>query len=461
VWLGATLGCAECHDHKYDPYTQKDFYSLGAFFADVQERGAYRGPDASPTRRPPELAVLPPLDRIEADRLDERIAELERTAGTAGAQQLAELKAQRRLLDRRRRPTMITVSVVPRTIRILKRGDWMDTSGAEVQPAVPPALGTLSVKGRPSRLDLARWLMSADQPQTARVLVNRLWYLFFGAGLCRSLEDFGVQGDWPTHPELLDWLAVELRDSGWNVKHIVRLLVHSSAYRQSSLASPDRRRRDPDNRLFARQGRFRLPAELIRDGALAAGGLLVRQVGGSSARPYQPEGYYVHLNFPRRTYKHDTGPGQYRRGVYSHWQRQFLHPMLKAFDAPSREECTAQRPISNTPLQALTLLNDPSFVEAARALAGRILREGGTSEAERLCWAWRTVLLRPPEQREVAVLARVLRLTQASYAGDAALAGKLLQVGQASVPSGDAVELAAWTAVARVLLNLDETLTRS
>jgi hypothetical protein len=463
VWLGATLGCAECHDHKYDPYTQRDFYSLIAFFADVQERGAYRGPDASPTRRPPELAVLSPLDRIEARRLDERIAALKKDkAGPASAKQLAALEAQRKQLDRRRRPTMITVVDKPRTIRILKRGDWMSTDGAEVQPAIPASLGRIDAAGcRPDRLDLARWLTSAEQPQTARVLVNRLWYLFFGAGLCRSLEDFGAQGEAASHPELLDWLAAELGESGWDVKHVVRLLVRSSGYRQSSLVSPDALRRDRDNRLFARQGRFRLPAELIRDGALAASGLLVRQVGGSSARPYQPEGYYVHLNFPRRTYKADSGPSQYRRGVYTHWQRQFLHPMLKAFDAPSREECTAQRPISNTPLQALTLLNDPSFVEAAHTLAARALHEGGPSDAQRIRWMWRTVLSRWPEEREVSVMSRVLQHSREEYAGEPGLAGKLLQVGQAPRPSGDAAELAAWTAVARVLLNLDETITRT
>ncbi len=427
VWMGATLGCAECHDHKFDPYTQKDFYSLEAFFADIQERGAYRGPDTSPTKRPPEITVPAPLDPA------------------------------------RKQLTMITAAVNPRTIRILKRGDWMDESGEVVAPAVPHFLSPLPVAGRrATRLDLARWLTAPEQPQTARVFVNRVWYLLFGAGLCRSLEDTGAQGEWPTHPDLLDHLAVAFRESGWDVKGLVRRVVLSRAYRQSSLETPLLRERDPENRLFARQGRFRLPAEMVRDNALAVSGLLVERLGGPSARPYQPDGYYGQLNFPRRTYKADTGSGQYRRGVYVHWQRQYLHPMLNAFDAPSREECTAQRPVSNTPLAALTLLNDPSFVEAARTLAARVIHEGGTDAGERVRRAWRLVLSRPPAEREVAALERLYRQNRAQYAADPAAADQLIHIGLAPPADGvAAAELAAWTAVARAILNLNETITRN
>ncbi len=426
VWMGATVGCAECHDHKYDPYTQKDFYSLESFFADIQELGAFRGPDQSPTKRPPEIDVAYPLDPAHTGR------------------------------------TMITVAVAPRTIRVLNRGDWMDDSGEVVRPAVPQFLKPLAVEDRrPTRLDLAKWLTAPDHPQTARVFVNRVWAQFFGAGLCRSLDDTGAQGEWPTHPELLDWLAVEFVEGGWDVKRLVRSIVLSSAYRQPSRETPAARGCDPENRLFARQGRFRLPAEVIRDNALAVSGLLVRKLGGPSARPYQPDGYYAYLNFPKRTYKADTGEGQYRRGLYTHWQRQYLHPMLKAFDAPSREECTARRPVSNTPLQALALLNDTSFVEAARVLAARTVREGGAADADRIRWVWRTVLSRPPTGREADVLARLYRQSLQQYESDRAAAEALLGVGSAPRPAGiDAAELAAWTAVCRTLLNLNETITR-
>jgi hypothetical protein len=426
VWLGATMGCAECHDHKFDPYTQKDFYSLEAFFADVQEQGAFKAPDASPTKRPPEIEVPSPLD------------------------------------PSRKRLTMVTVSVKPRTIRVLKRGDWMDESGEVVEPAVPHFLTAPKGEGRLTRLDLARWLTSAEQPQTARVFANRMWYLFFGAGLCRTLDDTGNQGEWPTHPELLDHLAVEFVAHGWDVKRLVKTLVMSSTYRQSSLETPALRERDPDNRLWARQGRFRLAAEFIRDNALSVSGLLVPRLGGPSVRPYQPAGYYDPLNFPKRTYKEEFGEGQYRRGLYVHWQRQYLHPMLKAFDAPSREECTNQRPQSNTPLAALVLLNDPTFVEAARVLAARVVNEGGETDAERVAWAWRAVLSRKPNEREVAALTRLYQQNRKQYDADPAAAKKLLRVGLAPAPKDlDAAELAAWTAVARALLNLNETITRN
>jgi mono/diheme cytochrome c family protein len=481
AWMGATVGCAECHNHKYDPYTQKDFYSLGAFFADIQELGAYRGPDATPTKRPPEIEVLSPLDRAEAHRLKKQIDALTERRGVsppvpADVKKLADLQKSYDDLQKRKRMTMITVSTTPRTIRVLGRGDWLDDSGEIVTPATPPFLPPLDVNGRrPTRLDLARWLTSPDNPQTARVFVNRLWYLFFGVGLSKTLDDTGSQGEWPTHPELLDWLASEfihpslpLRgrgdggEGGWNVKHAVRLLVTSRAYRQASLETDVLKQRDPENRLFARQSRFRLPAEVIRDSALAVSGLLVHRLGGPSAKPYQPDGYYAYLNFPTRTYKHDANDNQYRRGLYTHWQRTYLHPMLKAFDASTREECAAQRLVSNTPLQALTLMNDPTFVEAARVFAARIVREGGTDVGQRLRWGWRTALGREPSDREADILARLYAQNRAQYEADRAAAEKLLSVGLAPRPADlDPRELAAWTAVARAIFNVSEAITRN
>ena len=428
AWLGATMGCSECHDHKYDPFTQKDFYSLAAFFADVNDDKTFSGTNTLPTKREPELQVVSPLD-------------------------VAQAKLTR---------TMVTGRIKPRTIRVLPRGNWMDDSGEIVEPAVPHFLPVLKNVNRANRLHLAEWLTSADNPLTARVFVNRLWYLLFGSGLSSTLDDTGSQGEWPTHPGLLDWLAVEFVESGWDVKHIVRLIVTSSAYRQSSLVSPQLREHDPENRLFMRQGRFRLQAETIRDNALAVGGLLNDQMGGKVAKPYQPAGYYSPMNFPKRKYSADMNANQYRRGVYVHWQRQFLHPMLRAFDAPTREECTAQRPVSNTPLAALTLMNDPTFVEAAKGFALRILNEAGATDQQRLAWAWQTALGREPSGKELNVARAFLSETRKRYQADAKAADKLLAVGMLKLPVGMAKpETAAWTVLGQALLNLSETITRN
>jgi len=357
---------------------------------------------------------------------------------------------------------MVTGRVKPRTIRVLPRGNWMDDSGEIVAPAVPNFLPALKAKGRANRLHLAQWLVSADNPLTARVFVNRLWYLFFGSGLSRSLDDTGSRGEWPTHPALLDWLAVEFTESNWNIKHIIRLIVTSSAYRQSSLVTPRLREYDQENRLFARQGRFRLQAETIRDNALAVGGLLNDQMGGQAAKPYQPAGYYAPLNFPQRTYKADMNSNQYRRGVYVHWQRQFLHPMFRAFDAPTREECTSQRPVSNTPLAALTLMNDPTFIEAAKGFALRILNEAGSTDRQRLVWAWHISLGREPSNDELTVARVFLSETRKRYQTDTNAAAELLTVGMMQMPFGVAKpEAAAWTVLGQALLNLSETITRN
>ena len=466
VWMGATVGCAECHNHKYDPYTQKDFYSLGAFFADVDELKTFRGTNSLPTKREPEMEVVSPLDRAEAVRLAKEIEALKN--GAASKERIAELEKQRKDLLARKRRVMITKSVKPREIRVLARGDWMDKSGEIVEPRPPTFVYPfeLEEKRRATRLDLAEWLTAKDHPQTARVFVNRVWAIFFGGGLSRDLDDTGSQGQWPSHPKLLDWLAVEFVESGWDVKHLVKLIVTSKTYRQSSRVSKALAELDPANALLARQARHRLPAELIRDNALAVSGLLVRTVGGGRSRPYQPSGYYAHLNFPQRKYTHDKGDSQYRRAVYMHWQRQFLHPMLRAFDAPMREECTAQRPTSNTPLAALTLLNDPTFVEAARVFAARIRSHGNdeTSTADRVKWAWREVLGRAASEREVKIIAAYFDSERKSFAKKPEEAKQLLSVGLApkSEVEGEALsELAAWTSVARALLNLNETITRN
>lgn len=462
VWMGATVGCAQCHNHKYDPYTAKDFYALAAFFADVDEEKHLRGggADAIPTKRAPEVAIPTRREREQLADLDRRIAEAEMGGDKAGREALVK---ERDALKKKTRLVMVTQSVPPRTVRVLPRGNWLDDSGEVVQPAVPAFLGKTPGDQRATRLDLANWLTDpkAAGGLTARVFVNRLWYLLFGVGIAKSLDDFGGQGEPPVHPQLLDNLAVEFVASGWDVKHLVKLIVTSRAYQQSSVETAALREKDPENSLYARQSRSRLPAEMVRDTALAVSGLLVLEVGGPSAKPYQPAGYYRHLNFPKREYQTDKDARQWRRGVYTHWQRQYLHPMMRAFDAPTREECTAQRPKSNTPLAALVLLNDPTFLEAARAFAARGLELEGMTDAERVAWLFREASGRRLDEVERDVLTKLLEKNRARYKADPKAADELVKAGLAPVPKDvNVAELAAWTAVCRALLNLNETMSR-
>jgi hypothetical protein len=471
VWLAATLGCAECHDHKYDPYTARDFYSFAAFFADVEEQGVYKA-----GTREPELTLPTAEQQTQAAGLNEQITactaqlaalaagESDTSTREALEKQAKDLRAQLKQLEATYPRTMITVSTTPREMRVLPRGNWLDATGDVVSPALPIAFAAGSTTDRRlTRLDLASWLTSRDNPLVARVFVNRLWKLLFGAGLARQLDDFGAQGEPPTHPELLDWLAVEFIDSGWDVKHMIRLITSSRAYRQSSVPTTELARRDPQNRLLARQSRWRLDAEFIRDTALVHAGLFVPEVGGGSVKPYQPEGYWEFLNFPKRTWQNDPGSNQYRRGLYTHWQRTFLHPSLLAFDAPSREECTAQRAVSNTPQAALALLNDPTYVECARKFAERALEQSlSTDDASRIAWAFRQAIFRAPGDAEQKLLENLLADGRTQFAGDPSAAEKLLTVGQAPRSTElDAAELAAWTGVCRVILNLHETISRN
>jgi hypothetical protein len=354
-------------------------------------------------------------------------------------------------------------SDAPRTVRILPRGNWMDESGEIVKPALPHYLPQKKIEGRElTRLDLAEWLVARDNPLTARTVMNRLWKQFFGTGLSKVLDDLGAQGEPPQNPALLDWLACEFMDSGWDLKHMVRAIVTSATYRQISTPTKEQFAADPYNRELARQSAFRIDAELVRDNALAISGLLVAKIGGPSVKPYQPDGYWENLNFPVRTYPTDTGEAQYRRGLYTWWQRSFLHPSLLAFDAPSREECTAERNRSNIPQQALVLLNDPTYVEAARAFAARILGECKGGSTAQIQWAWQQSLQRDPDAEELKTMTKLLNERLAAYKQEPKAAEELLKVGFAPAPAAlDKTELAAWTHVARVLLNLHETITRS
>jgi hypothetical protein len=512
IFLGVTLGCCECHDHKFDPLTTKQFYQLEAFFADVGERAVGRQdqtpfPTAEQQKRRGELSTQ--IQKVqtaltEATKKSQMgLAQWEQATQATGYKgipnniaailklppakrnpkqsaevvkyyqavnpSLKELRDQKSKLDQALTAlnqsiptTLITTAVPPRTIHLLKRGNWLDETGEVVLPGVPEAILPLpATKGRPSRLDLARWMTAPDNPLTARVFVNRLWMLYFGQGLVKTQYDFGSQGALPTHPELLDWLAVEFRDSGWNIRHMIRLMVTSSTYRQSSSLTEELKNRDPHNYLLARQARYRLDAEFVRDNALAISGLLSPKIGGPSVKPYQPAGYWKYLNFPTRDWSADKGDNQYRRGMYTYWQRTFLQPSLLAFDAPTREECTAERVRSNTPQQALVLLNDPTYVEAARAFAERIVRQGGKDVEERLQFAFREALARSARPEELKILVPLYQRQLKQYQQNARAANDLLHTGFRPVAADlPAPELAAWTSVARVVLNLHETITR-
>lgn len=511
VWLGVTMGCAECHDHKFDPFKTKEFYRFAAFFADIQEKPVGRQdqtplPNRQQTeqlRRLEEQIVplqkqlaaaqeqweqglrLPEMRRLPKNVTDILLAEPakrnEKQKGQLTAyyqslvpehksdfERLAELQKNRKAIQDTVQTTLISIAVPPREMRVLPRGNWLSDAGETVTPGVPASLSPpLAVfmpdeKQRATRLDLARWLLAADNPLTARVFVNRLWKLMFGQGLVKTLEDFGSQGASPTHPELLGWLALEFRESGWNVKHMIKMMAMSRTYRQSSAADPELRRRDPYNQWLARQNSFRLDAEMVRDDALAISGLLSRKIGGPSVKPYQPAGYWSFLNFPKREYDSDHGENQYRRGLYTYWQRTFPHPSLLAFDAPSREECTVDRPRSNTPLQALVLLNDPTYVEAARVFAERIVRQGGNATKDRIQFAVCQALARSATDEEAKLLEALLKKHLEEFKADKSSAEALLHVGDRPQPKDiDVPELAAWTSLARVILNLHETITRN
>jgi hypothetical protein len=333
-----------------------------------------------------------------------------------------------------------------------------------VTPGVPAILPAWDERWPRNRLGLARWLTSPGHPLTARVAANRIWQQIFGTGLVRTSEDFGLRGEPPSHPELLDWLAVELVESGWDVKHLQKLIVFSAVYRQSPRGAAGVRERDPANRLLARSSRYRLDAEGVRDAALVISGLLAPIVGGPSVKPYQPAGLWNDVVYDKKntqTYEPDVGPGLYRRGIYTYWKRQVPPPMLQLFDAPTRETCVVRRQRTNTPLQALALLNDPQFVECARVFAQRACLTGPAADSDRLAWCFRRATCRMPAAPELAELAALLASMRAEFAGDPAAAEALVRTGETPVESSILVtELAAWTALCQALLNLDETISR-
>ncbi|MEQ1825274.1 MAG: PSD1 and planctomycete cytochrome C domain-containing protein [Pirellula sp.] len=530
AWLGQTTGCAQCHDHKFDPITMRDFYSLGAFFADIEEPIIGRREDGMVLGTEAETAELAKLDALvseakskrdaiiplldaaqkqwESDILtydvtlpelaaDSKSSEADKTTAkqvvgilkkeskdrkpkdlttvetyfrtkatklyTQERDAVAKAETNRQVYYDKLTKCIVSKSAAKkRTVRLLPRGNWMDESGEMMKPALPGYLSEPNSDGRElTRLDLARWIVSKNNPLTARTVMNRLWRQCFGTGLSKVLDDLGAQGELPPNLPLLDWLACEFMDSGWDMKHMVQTIVTSETYRQVSTATPEQLTVDPDNREYARQGSYRADAELVRDTALSVAGLLSKEIGGPSVKPYQPEGYWENLNFPVRKYSADQGPMQYRRGLYTWWQRSFPHPSMLAFDAPSREECCAERTRSNIPQQALVMLNDPSYVEASRAFAARILSAESNND-KRIAWAWQQALQREPRETERKTMLELIAKHREAYRSDPKAADELLGIGNASNPeNADKTELAVWTHVARVLLNLHETITRS
>ncbi len=381
--------------------------------------------------------------------------------------------AAKRLADERRKTKDDFATTIPNTMVMAEldkvrdsfikvRGNY-DQNGDKVTPAAPaflPALAAAPADGkRYTRLDLARWIVSPEQPLTARVTVNRFWKMLFGTGLVKTVNDFGSQGEWPSHPELLDWLAGDfMRD--WDVKRALKQMVMSATYRQSAKVTPPLLEKDSENRLLARGPRQRLDAEFLRDNALAVAGILNPALGGKSIKPAQPAGTWEINEMGGQNYVPSTGADQYRRGLYVYWRRSTVYPSFITLDAPTREFCSAQRARTSTPLQSLVLMNDPVFVEAARAFAQRILKEGGADDPARLRYAWRTALARPATEKEAAILAQTLATQLATYAADKPAAAALVKVGDLAKPADlDDSQLAAWTAVANVLLNLNATIT--
>jgi hypothetical protein len=363
-------------------------------------------------------------------------------------------------------PTVMVMDEMkkPRETFVLGRGQY-DNPKDKVTAGVPAFLPPMAPGLPMNRLGLAKWLVSPSNPLTARVTVNHFWQEYFGIGIVKTSEDFGSQGEPPSHPLLLDWLATEFVRTGWNVKAIERLIVTSATYRQSSRVTPELKERDPENRLLARGPRFRLPAELIRDNALAVSGLLDNRIGGPSVSPYQPKGLWEEMaygaGFSGQRYTESTGKDLYRRSMYSVWKRTVPPPALTTFDAPDREKCTARRSVTNTPLQALVLLNDPTYVEASRFLAARMLTQGGKTASGRINYAFRLATGRTPDAQERAVLLQAAQEALADYRRHSGEATELLAVGASkSDPHLDPKELAAWTTVAGIILNLDETITK-
>lgn len=472
VFLGLSMQCARCHDHKFDPITQMDYYSFFAYFNNIAEKTvAFNQARVAE----PYIKLATKEQQAEQDRMLARRKELTKQLKERAMSILAILDESARkqsseivAIDKRLKElekafpaTMVMKEMSkPRQTYLLKRGQY-DQPGEVVSARVPSSFSLTTTEMPANRLGLAKWLCESTHPLTARVAVNHWWALLFGTGIVETVEDLGSQGAWPSHPELLDWLATELVRSRWDVKAMVKLIVTSATYRQASRVSPELQERDPRNRLLARGPRFRLSAETIRDNALAVSGLLKERVGGPSVMPYQPDGLWQDVSVERRAvYKQDVGDNLYRRSMYTFWKRTCPPPGMMTFDAPDRETCTIRRARTNTPLQALVLMNDPVFLEASRKLAELVMQSGDKDEV-RLATLYHLVLCRDPRPSEQTTLLGLLGKTRARFTTAPDKAKQLLTVGASSRDKKlDVVELASWATLCSLVLNLDETISK-
>ncbi|MEE3373095.1 MAG: PSD1 and planctomycete cytochrome C domain-containing protein [Planctomycetota bacterium] len=450
VWLGLTLGCCRCHDHKYDPFTQRDYYRLFAYFNNTPEKGVYRGNGSGPLIKVPTIS-----QQFQLDSLQRRMQK-----AAAGGPEIATLQAQQKGLLQQVVTTMVMAEGAPRETFILQRGQY-DRAGEKVSPGVPIHLRASGPVVPENRLGLANWIFHEQNPVTARVAVNRIWTMHFGKGLVATPEDLGSQGSPPSHPKLLDWLAQHFVRSGWDVKGLHRLIVTSSTYRQAATARPKPLKVDPLTRLLWRFPRRRLKAEAIRDRALQVSGLLVERLGGPSVKPYQPQGIWNEIaggstSAYKDGYQPDDGSGLYRRSLYTFWRRTIPPPGMTIFDAPTRETCSARRPRTNTPLQALALLNDVTFLESARHLAESMLATAATPR-QQVRLGFRAALSRDATEEELNTLTSAYRRAHQSFLADHSAAEALSTIGRSTrSPLPETATLATCLTIANTLLNLDE-----
>ena len=458
TWLGLTVACAQCHDHKYDPITRTDYYGLLDAFNRVSESGA-------PTRFSNRIRVAPPVVEAPDEPLRRRIAEIEQLISALGEEAPAEVERLRKALADLKADRLPRVMVMqddrPRDTKILDRGDYLSPVGDKIVFQPPAFLPPLPAGESRNRLGLANWLFRPEHPLTARVQVNRMWQQFFGVGIVKTTEDMGVQSEYPRHLELLDWLAVEFRERGWSQKQMHRLLVTSATYRQSSKVTAEHLAKDPENRLHARAARFRMPALVLRDVALSASGLIDLRLGGQPVYPYQPDQIWEALAITKErdfTYPASHGPDLYRRSLYTFWRRTVSPANM--FDTANRQTCTVRASQTSTPLHALTTLNDPTWVEAARVLAEKSMQAAADLDG-RLAHAFRRVLGRKPSGYDLETLKRMHARQLAIYAADLGAANQLLAVGESPRDTSlDPAGHAALTSVCLAIFNLDEALTR-